>query len=310
VLIQQFSHPCLGEQPITEFFPVQTPSPSSTTVPGHVTCPASPTARKSRSLGENPGENALPEVDAHTLNGTSLQESQSQAQADDAKHAGRKRLFEQIDSGSSKRPDVAKVQATTHCRYELHNDEIPVAFSLETCQLYHRSACTDNVSYPLGNNTEPVTSAGLKMLRQEAGLASDQVTAESALSRVVRKEDFARMRVLGQFNRGFIIVLLPYADQEASNAGQRSTVCGDLFIIDQHAADEKWHYERLITQSVGRPQPLLKPRPILLNESGRVTVIENMDVFTRNGYIIQVDDEGQLFMTAQPVGANGISGEL
>lgn len=37
------------------------------------------------------------------------------------------------------------------------------------------------------------------------------------------------MQVVGQFNLGFIIARLNY----------------DLFIVDQHAADEKFHFETL-----------------------------------------------------------------
>ena len=48
-------------------------------------------------------------------------------------------------------------------------------------------------------------------------------TAERSLARVMQKRDFTRMRVVGQFNLGFIIAELR----------------GDLYILDQHACDEK-----------------------------------------------------------------------
>lgn len=48
---------------------------------------------------------------------------------------------------------------------------------------------------------------------------SDFAEAEAELSRFVSKQDFKRMKVLGQFNLGFIIVSLD----------------SDLFVIDQHA---------------------------------------------------------------------------
>ena len=50
-------------------------------------------------------------------------------------------------------------------------------------------------------------------------LLSGLVCAEA-----ITKEDFLRMEVLGQFNRGFIICRLGL----------------HVFIIDQHAADEKY----------------------------------------------------------------------
>lgn len=61
---------------------------------------------------------------------------------------------------------------------------------------------------------------------------------EAELNIHVRKNDFKRMKIIGQFNKGFIIALL---DKE-------------LFIIDQHASDEKFNYERFKT----RPMNLQK----------------------------------------------------
>ena len=58
----------------------------------------------------------------------------------------------------------------------------------------------------------------------------DGAAAEGELERVFRKSDFACMRIHGQFNLGFIL---------ASVGG------ADLFIVDQHAADEKFNFERL-----------------------------------------------------------------
>lgn len=58
----------------------------------------------------------------------------------------------------------------------------------------------------------------------------DNEIATEALSRVIHKPDFARMKVLGQFNLGFIIASL---DDK------------DLYIIDQHASDEKYNFETL-----------------------------------------------------------------
>jgi len=48
------------------------------------------------------------------------------------------------------------------------------------------------------------------------------------------KADFRRMAVHGQFNLGFIVASL----------GR------DLFIIDQHASDEKFNFERLRATTV------------------------------------------------------------
>ena len=49
------------------------------------------------------------------------------------------------------------------------------------------------------------------------------------------------MEVVGQFNLGFIIARL----------GQ------DLFIVDQHATDEKFNFETLLSSVVLKRQPLV-----------------------------------------------------
>lgn len=45
------------------------------------------------------------------------------------------------------------------------------------------------------------------------------------------KKDFMSLDIIGQFNKGFILAMI------------RSK--GDLFIIDQHASDEKFNFEML-----------------------------------------------------------------
>lgn len=71
----------------------------------------------------------------------------------------------------------------------------------------------------------------------------DNEKATKALSRVISKPDFARMQVLGQFNLGFMITCLD--DQ-------------DLYIIDQHASDEKYNFETLQRTTQIKGQRLLR----------------------------------------------------
>lgn len=88
-----------------------------------------------------------------------------------------------------------------------------------------------------------------------AGLSSrDAEAAEEALARVISKADFARMQVLGQFNKGFIITRLKGHDDED---GSIST-SDDLFIVDQHASDEKFNFETLQRTTVIKAQALIK----------------------------------------------------
>lgn len=87
--------------------------------------------------------------------------------------------------------------------------------------------------------------------RQEA-----EAQAEAELDRVFDKQDFRRMRVIGQFNRGFIIARL----------GK------DLFIVDQHASDEKFNFERLQNSTVLNRQPLVCPEPLQLTPAEGIAI--------------------------------------
>jgi len=75
--------------------------------------------------------------------------------------------------------------------------------------------------------------------------------AEERLSLTVSKEDFARMRTVGQFNLGFIIAV-----QEREKDGDEGVE--DVFIIDQHASDEKYNFERLQAETVMQYQLLAR----------------------------------------------------
>jgi len=77
---------------------------------------------------------------------------------------------------------------------------------------------------------------------RRAGLENkNEEEAAAALSRVIDKEDFKTMVPIGQFNKGFII-----ARRRRSSGGSSQTgVMDDLFIVDQHASDEKYNFETL-----------------------------------------------------------------
>ena len=71
---------------------------------------------------------------------------------------------------------------------------------------------------------------------------------EELLSRVINKADFGRMEILGQFNLGFIIVRVRRTENPMD----------DLFIVDQHAADEKYNFETLQLTTKIESQRLLR----------------------------------------------------
>ena len=99
--------------------------------------------------------------------------------------------------------------------------------------------------------------------------------AEAELSTQITKGDFARMEVIGQFNLGFIIAKLNH----------------HLFIVDQHASDEKYNFERLQEATRIKRQVLIHPRPLELPAVDESLLLDNVDIFRRNGFDFEVRED-------------------
>jgi DNA mismatch repair protein PMS2 len=105
----------------------------------------------------------------------------------------------------------------------------------------------------------------------------DELTSTARLAHIISKDDFRKMDVLGQFNLGFIIGRL------------RTSETQELFIIDQHASDEKYNFESLKKTTNIQNQRLLKPRPLELTAKDEHIVMEHLDTFKANGFELKVD---------------------
>uniref|UniRef100_A0A8B9F2D5 Mismatch repair endonuclease PMS2 n=1 Tax=Amazona collaria TaxID=241587 RepID=A0A8B9F2D5_9PSIT len=92
--------------------------------------------------------------------------------------------------------------------------------------------------------------------------------AEDELRKEISKEMFAKMEIIGQFNLGFIIAKLN----------------SDLFIIDQHATDEKYNFEMLQQHTVLQGQKLIVPQNLNLTAVNENILIENLEIFRKNGF--------------------------
>ena len=94
-----------------------------------------------------------------------------------------------------------------------HRAEKVVNFSIEALQNRYKSKKNENKEKTYGIST-----------RFKATIhPEDNSCAEAELRKEINKQDFLKMKIFGQFNRGFIIAALE----------------DDVFIIDQHASDEK-----------------------------------------------------------------------
>jgi DNA mismatch repair protein PMS2 len=150
--------------------------------------------------------------------------------------------------------------------------------------------------------------------------------AVDALARVIEKEDFASMDVVGQFNLGFIIARRRKNTSPSSSVSvsQELQVMDDLFIVDQHASDEEYNFEtlqlttRIQSQKLFRFDILLavikirlttkyRPQPLELTAADELLATENIEVLRQNGFEIEVDDSeysgqgSRLKLVAQPI---------
>ena len=70
------------------------------------------------------------------------------------------------------------------------------------------------------------------------------------------------MSIIGQFNLGFIIARLQ----------------GDLFIVDQHATDEKYRFEKLSKETKIKTQKLIVPKPLTLSAINESILLEHQNI--------------------------------
>ncbi|XP_023294988.2 mismatch repair endonuclease PMS2 isoform X1 [Lucilia cuprina] len=117
--------------------------------------------------------------------------------------------------------------------------------------------------------------AKLERLRFKSEINPNQnKNAEAELQKEITKSCFAKMEILGQFNLGFIIAKLDT----------------DLFIVDQHATDEKYNFETLQNTVQLQHQPLAVPQTLDLTAVNEMVLIDHLPIFEKNGFKFEIDD--------------------
>ena len=162
------------------------------------------------------------------------------------------------------------------------------------CDSHAHSHTHDHSSSVAAASTAPAAAP-------TASAASTAAAAEAEFSRVLHKAHFARMArpagVLGQFNAGFIIGRL----------GR------DLYILDQHACDEKFNFEKLRAHTRIHEQQLLLPRPIDLTAAEELIIMAHASIFNANGFHFAVDRSapagGRVKLAAVPFSKNVTFGD-
>lgn len=96
------------------------------------------------------------------------------------------------------------------------------------------------------------------------------------------------MEVIGQFNLGFIIARLN----------------DDLYLLDQHACDEKYRFETLQSSTTIHRQQLLQPLLLEASPSDEAVIESNLGIFEANGFGIVIDESAspgnRIKLTALP----------
>ncbi|RDW92027.1 hypothetical protein BP5796_01421 [Coleophoma crateriformis] len=121
--------------------------------------------------------------------------------------------------------------------------------------------------------------------------ALDSAAAEEQLSLTISKADFAKMKIVGQFNLGFI--LATRVSESKSQSVSETTSADDLFIIDQHASDEKYNFERLQATTIVQSQRLVRPKMLDLTAVEEEIVMENLKALESNGFVVSIDESGE-----------------
>lgn len=178
--------------------------------------------------------------------------------------------------GASAPSKVRKFSAT-EISHVMHN-------SITTRRQQHNNvySCCEVLDLSSISNGDPkvfISSCDLSGKKLETGITLDDIQkleeAEEILNLRILKNDFSRMEIVGQFNLGFIVVLLK---------GTKN-----LFIIDQHASDEKYNFERLTRNTKFDSQKLAVPMSLDVNAIDELIILDNLDVFKNNGFHVHFD---------------------
>lgn len=107
----------------------------------------------------------------------------------------------------------------------------------------------------------------------EARVDKDSNSAESVLQKELNKSDFEKMQIIGQFNKAYIIT------KDAN----------ELFIVDQHASDERKNYEKFMKFPAIEIQRLVHPVPLELSSTHEGLILSNIDLFKKQGFNFNID---------------------
>ncbi|KAM4715461.1 mismatch repair endonuclease PMS2 isoform 2-T2 [Anableps anableps] len=153
--------------------------------------------------------------------------------------------------------------------------------------------CLQRKTVPLHFSLQDLTASMKRLQQQQSQHAGEKLhcrrfrakinpgenqSAEDELRKEISKEMFKEMEIIGQFNLGFIITKLN----------------SDIFMIDQHATDEKYNFEMLQRHTVLQGQKVIVPQKLHLTAVSENVLIENIEIFQKNGFDFLIDEDAQV----------------
>ncbi|NXJ89081.1 PMS2 endonuclease, partial [Corythaixoides concolor] len=148
---------------------------------------------------------------------------------------------------------------------EVKKKTVPLEFSMKVL--------AEKVKKVIQQNQKSTETQNYRRFKAKISPGENKV-AEDELRKEISKEMFAKMEIIGQFNLGFIIAKLN----------------SDLFIIDQHATDEKYNFEMLQQHTVLQGQKLIVPQNLNLTAVNETVLIENLEIFRKNGFDFVINE--------------------
>ncbi|KAK9891926.1 hypothetical protein WA026_017410 [Henosepilachna vigintioctopunctata] len=207
-------------------------------------------------------------------------------------HTGNKNLI--INEGNVSNTELESISLENNLKFEMSNlseetvDESAnieiILDSASKTTLNHKNlhldislnAIKESLEKNVENKNLKSKSAAINVKFRSIIDPENNKSAEEELQKQLSKRDFSDMVVIGQFNLGFIITRLG----------------NDLFIVDQHATDEKYNFEQLQKSTILQKQHLVNPKLLELTAGNENILIENEEIFKHNGFNFKIDKNG------------------
>uniref|UniRef100_A0A8B9ZDI6 Mismatch repair endonuclease PMS2 n=1 Tax=Anas platyrhynchos TaxID=8839 RepID=A0A8B9ZDI6_ANAPL len=176
------------------------------------------------------------------------------------------------ESGDFKAGVLPDMKNTENC---MPTVDVPVEVKKKTVPLeFSMKLLAERVRKVMQQQRKSTETQNYRRFRAKISPGENKV-AEDELRKEISKEMFAKMEIIGQFNLGFIIAKLN----------------SDLFIIDQHATDEKYNFEMLQQHTVLQGQKLIAPQNLNLTAVNETVLIENLEIFRKNGFDFVINED-------------------